>query len=111
MRGAACRMCKSPARATRRATCRCTPAHELIHDYLEAAGHVRIDGHNQLPKLIQGATFAYGIEIAAILPPIKPKPPNPSGRHQNSPIALTHSVSDAHRGAAHLNRKYRQDGQ
>jgi hypothetical protein len=35
----------------------------------------RIDGHNQLPKLIQGVKFADGIGSSAILPSLKPKPP------------------------------------
>ena len=43
----------------------------------------RIDGHNQLPKLIQGVKFTDGI-----LPRLKPKPPpDPSGRHRNSAVA------------------------
>ena len=48
----------------------------------------RIDGHNQLPKLILGVKFADGIEVigTSAAPRAKP-PPDPSGRHQNSAIA------------------------
>ena len=46
----------------------------------------RLDGHNQLPKLIQGVKFTDGIEVVGIAS-LKPPPPDPSGRHQNSAIA------------------------
>ena len=40
----------------------------------------RIDGHNQLPKLIQGVKFADGIEVIGNSAVFKPKPPpDPSG--------------------------------
>jgi hypothetical protein len=49
----------------------------------------RLDGHNQLPKLIQGVRFTDGIEVAANPRPRNPKPPppDPSGHHQDSAIA------------------------
>ena len=47
----------------------------------------KLDGHNQLPKIIQGVKFADGLEVV-VKPatPFKPKPPppDPSGRHQES---------------------------
>ena len=44
----------------------------------------RLDGHNQLPKIIQGVKFTDGLEVAAKPTALKPKPPppDPSGRHQ-----------------------------
>ena len=47
----------------------------------------RIDGHNQLPKLILGVKFADGIEVIGNSAPQLKPPPDPSGRHQNSAIA------------------------
>ncbi len=48
----------------------------------------RLDGHNQLPKLILGVKFADGLEVAAksILNP-QPPPPDRPRRHQNLAIA------------------------
>src|SRR5690242_20284192 len=50
----------------------------------------RLDGHNQLPKLIQGVRFTDGIEVAAhpASSQSQPPPPDPSGHHQDSAIAL-----------------------
>lgn len=48
----------------------------------------RLDGHNQLSKLVLGAKFTDGWRWS--VPPIassKPPPPDPSGRHQHSAIA------------------------
>jgi putative transposase len=45
----------------------------------------RLDGHNQLPKLIQGVRFADGIEIAAN--PAAPQSQTASGHHQDSATA------------------------
>ena len=49
----------------------------------------KLDGHNQLPKIIQGVKFADGLEVSSSRRPLKPKPPppDPSGRHQESAIA------------------------
>ena len=47
-----------------------------------------LDGHNQLPKLITGVMFADGIEVVAQPARLKPTPPDPSGRQQDSAIAL-----------------------
>jgi hypothetical protein len=44
----------------------------------------RLDGHNQLPKLIVGVKFTDGIEV--VRSKIKPLPPDPF-RHQNLAIA------------------------
>ena len=38
----------------------------------------KLDGHNQLPKIIQGVKFTDGLEVV-----VKP-PPDPSGRHQEA---------------------------
>jgi hypothetical protein len=48
----------------------------------------RLDGHNQLPKLVLGVTFADGIEVIA-KPTVSPEPPPPDrpGRHQKLAIA------------------------
>ena len=48
----------------------------------------RLDGHNQLPKLIQGVRFADGLEVSAARASSSPKPPppEPSGHHQDSAI-------------------------
>ena len=51
----------------------------------------RLDGHNQLPKLIQGVRFTDGIEVAtksASSPVPNRRRLNPSGRHQDLAIAL-----------------------
>jgi hypothetical protein len=47
----------------------------------------RLDGHNQLPKVILGVKFADGIELSDRK--LKSLPPDPF-RHQDSAIALTH---------------------
>ena len=49
----------------------------------------RLDGHNQLPKLMLGEKFTDGLEVAANRPCPIPKPPptDPSGPHQHSAIA------------------------
>jgi len=50
----------------------------------------RLDGHNQLPKVILDAKLPYEIEVAALWRPptsLKSPPPEPSGRHQNSAMA------------------------
>ena len=49
----------------------------------------RLDGHNQLPKIILGVKFTDGIEVIAKPADRQPKPPPPdrSGRHQNLAIA------------------------
>ena len=48
----------------------------------------RLDGHNQLPKIIQGVKFIDGLEIAAkLIRQPKSPPPDPSGHHQNLAIA------------------------
>ena len=49
----------------------------------------RLDGHNHLPKIIEGVKFIDGLEVAAKPADTQPKPPppDPSGRHQNSAIA------------------------
>jgi hypothetical protein len=44
----------------------------------------RLNGHNQLPKIILGVRFADGIEI--VRSQLKPPPPDPL-RHQDSAIA------------------------
>ena len=42
----------------------------------------RLDGHNQLPKIIQGVKFTDGLEAAAEPAASRAKPPpDPSGRH------------------------------
>ena len=48
----------------------------------------RLDGHNQLPKLILGVKFTDGLEVIA-KPHLNPQPPPPDrpGRHQNLAIA------------------------
>ena len=53
----------------------------------------RLDGHNQLPKLILGVKFTDGIEVIAKPTDLSPKPPPPDrpGRHQKSAIAPTSS--------------------
>ncbi len=45
----------------------------------------RLDGHNQLPKLVLGVTFNDGIEVIANRLTASPQPPPPDrpGRHQN----------------------------
>ena len=50
----------------------------------------RLDGHNQLPKIIQGVKFTDGLEVVAKPADRQPKPPppDPSGRHQKLAIAL-----------------------
>ena len=55
----------------------------------------RLDGHNQLLKIIEGVKFIDGLEVAAnrqILSP-KPPPPDPSGRHRKSAIAPSELIS------------------
>jgi putative transposase len=42
----------------------------------------RLDGHNQLPKLILGAEFKDRLEIATSRPIVSPQPPDRSGHHQ-----------------------------
>ena len=51
----------------------------------------RLDGHNQLPKVIQGVKFTDGIEVAAkqATPQARNPPPDPSGRHQDFATACT----------------------
>ena len=51
----------------------------------------RLDGHNQLPKLIQGVRFTTGSKSPPTPRPRNPKPPppDPSGHHQDSAIALS----------------------
>ena len=44
----------------------------------------RLDGHNQLPKVILGVKFTDGIEV--VRSQAQPLPPDPF-RHQNSAIA------------------------
>jgi len=46
----------------------------------------RLDGHNQLPKLVLGVTFADGIEVTQSRLTVSPQPPPPDrpGRHQDS---------------------------
>jgi hypothetical protein len=47
----------------------------------------RLDGHNQLPKLVLGVTFNDGIEVIA-----KPTdPPDRPGHHQK--LAIAHSAA------------------
>jgi hypothetical protein len=48
----------------------------------------RLDGHNQLPKIIRGVKFIDGLEVA--VKPADPQaqpPPDPSARRQKSAIA------------------------
>ena len=52
----------------------------------------RLDGHNQLPKLIQGVRFTDGIEVAANPASSQSQPPDPSDHHQDSAIALCRLV-------------------
>jgi hypothetical protein len=64
----------------------------MVHKLVEAAQKSwrRLDGNNQLPKLILGVKFADGLEVAA--KPAnrqpQPSPPDRSHRHQKSGIAL-----------------------
>ena len=63
----------------------------MVFKLLEAAQKSwrRLDGHNQLPKLVLGVTFNDGIEVIANRLTVSPKPPPPDrpGRHQNLAIA------------------------
>ena len=62
----------------------------MVFKLVEAAQKTwrRIDGHNQLPKLIQGVKFADGIEVIGnSAAPYPQPPPDPSARHQDSAIA------------------------
>jgi hypothetical protein len=49
----------------------------------------RLDGHNQLPKLVLGVTFNDGSRSSPSRPTVSPKPPPPDrpGRHQKLAIA------------------------
>ena len=49
----------------------------------------RLDGHNQLPKLILGVKFTDGLEVDRQPPIVSPQPPPPDrpGRHQDLAIA------------------------
>ena len=61
----------------------------------------KLDGHHQLPKIIQGVTFIDGLETAANLKALKPHspPPDPSGHHQKLAIAPNREVPClVHRG-------------
>ena len=47
----------------------------------------RLDGHNQLPKLVLGVTFNDGIDVIAKPTTVNPQPPDRPGRHQKLAIA------------------------
>jgi hypothetical protein len=48
----------------------------------------RLDGNNQLPKLVLGVRFADGLEVADSRPTVSQQPPpDRPGRHQKSAIA------------------------
>jgi hypothetical protein len=59
----------------------------MVFKLLEAAQKSwrRLDGQNQLPKLVLGVTFNDGIEVIA--KPADRQPPNRPSRHQNLAIA------------------------
>ena len=54
----------------------------------------RLDGHNQLPKIILGVRFTDGIEV--VRPQAQALPPDPF-RHQNSAIAQGHVGTESAR--------------
>ena len=56
----------------------------------------RLDGHNQLPKIILGVGFTDGIEVNR---KFKPLPPNPF-RHQDSVIAPRHRADRSYESYA-----------
>ena len=64
-------------------------AFAMIFKLAEAAAKSarRLDGHNQLPKIILGVRFTDGIEV--VRPQAQALPPDPF-RHQNSAIAQGH---------------------
>ena len=51
----------------------------MVFKLLEAAQKSwrRLDGHNQLPKLVLGVTFNDGIESSPNRPTVSPQPPLP----------------------------------
>ena len=65
----------------------------MVFKLVEAAQRAwrRLDGRNQLPKLILGVKFADGLEVTTkpTTTPASPKPspPDPSGHHRESAIA------------------------
>jgi hypothetical protein len=64
----------------------------MVFKLVEAAQKTwrRLDGNNQLPKLILGVKFANGHQLVAkpATASPQPSPPDRSGRHQKSAIAL-----------------------
>ena len=58
----------------------------------------RLDGHNQLPKIIRGVTFTDGCEVMPSQATFNPKlpPPDPSGHHQESAIAHVEDLLAEH---------------
>jgi hypothetical protein len=53
-------------------------------------GWSKLDGHNQLPKIVQGVKFIDGLDVVAKPAAIQAQtaPPDPSGRHREPGIAL-----------------------
>ena len=76
----------------------------MVFKLVEAAQNSwrRLDGHNQLPKLILGVKFADGLEVAVKPDRRQPQPPPPdqSGRHQKSAIAPGMCPSTTSTGSA-----------